>query len=100
MSHLGFLEDFARDVERQVLRVDDALEEREPAWEQLLLEVVRDEDALDVELDRLHLVVEHVLRELPRDRRREEEERAELDLRRRKKTGLLPRCLFWSYGHC
>ena len=56
-AHLGLLQNLARDVERQVLRVDHALEEGEPARQQLLLEGVRDEDALHVELDRLDLRV-------------------------------------------
>jgi hypothetical protein len=49
------LQDLARHVERQVVAVDDALEEGEPPRQQLLLEALRDEDALDEKLDRGHL---------------------------------------------
>jgi hypothetical protein len=49
------LKDLAGDIERQILRVDDTPDKGEPAREQLLFKGVRDEDALHVQLDRLHL---------------------------------------------
>merc|ERR1712070_745562 len=50
LEDLVLLQRLARDVERQVLRVDDALDEGEPLGHQLLA-VVHDEDAAHVELD-------------------------------------------------
>jgi hypothetical protein len=50
LEDLVLLQRLARDVERQVLRVDDALDEGEPLGDQVLA-VVHDEDAADVELN-------------------------------------------------
>jgi hypothetical protein len=44
------LEHFTGDVEREVLRVDDSLDEREPLGDELIT-VVHDEDAANVQLD-------------------------------------------------
>merc|ERR1712224_1121809 len=50
LEDLVLLQRLARDVERQVLRVDAALDEGEPLGDEVLA-VVHDEDAADVELD-------------------------------------------------
>mmetsp|Transcript_23684 Transcript_23684/g.67877 ORF Transcript_23684/g.67877 Transcript_23684/m.67877 type:complete len:618 (-) Transcript_23684:487-2340(-) len=50
LEDLVLLQRLARDVEGQVLRVDDALDKGEPLGDQVLA-VVHDEDAADVELD-------------------------------------------------
>ena len=44
------LESLTRDVEWQVLRVDDTLDEREPVWDNLLA-VIHDKDSTDIEFD-------------------------------------------------
>jgi hypothetical protein len=61
LEDLVLLQRLARDVERQVLRVDDALDKVEPLGNQLLA-VVHDEDAAHVELDVVELLarLEHV----------------------------------------
>merc|ERR1712144_202283 len=53
---LVLLQGLARDVERQVLRVDDTLHEAEPLRDQLVA-VIHDEDAADVELDVVALLL-------------------------------------------
>ncbi len=63
----AFLQQLARDVQRQVGRVDDALDEAQVHRHQRL-GVVHDEDALDVELHAAALVaVPHVQRRVRRD---------------------------------
>ena len=61
LEDLVLLEGLAGDVQREVLAVDDAAEEREPLGADVLA-VVHDEDAADVELDVVALLVrlEHV----------------------------------------
>ena len=49
LEDLVLLQGLARDVERQVLRVDDALDEVEVLRDEIVA-VVHDEDAADVEL--------------------------------------------------
>mmetsp|Transcript_28972 Transcript_28972/g.61126 ORF Transcript_28972/g.61126 Transcript_28972/m.61126 type:complete len:729 (-) Transcript_28972:69-2255(-) len=61
LEDLVLLQHFTRNVQGQVLRVDDSLDEAQVLWHELLA-VVHDEHAPDVQLDvvRLLLVVEHV----------------------------------------
>lgn len=61
LEDLALLQGLAGDVEGQVLRVDDALDEREPLGDELLA-VVHDEHAAHVQLDvvGLLLVLKHV----------------------------------------
>merc|ERR1719487_842816 len=72
------LERLARDVERQVLRVDDALHEGEPLGDEVLA-VVHDEDAADVQLDVPRVLLLR-LEEVERRALRHEEDRGELEL--------------------
>ena len=64
------LQDFARDVERQVVRVDDAADEAQIRRHQLL-GVVHDEDAPHVQLDAVAMVA---VPEIERRARRDEEQ--------------------------
>ena len=50
LHDLVLLESLTRQVERKILRVDDALDEAEPLWDQIG-SIVGDEDTSDVELD-------------------------------------------------
>mmetsp|Transcript_31131 Transcript_31131/g.52449 ORF Transcript_31131/g.52449 Transcript_31131/m.52449 type:complete len:231 (-) Transcript_31131:897-1589(-) len=50
LEDLGLLEDLTRDVEGEVLGVDDALDEGEVLWDEEV-KVIGDEDALDKELE-------------------------------------------------
>jgi len=50
------LQGLAADVQGQGVRVDDALDEREVLWQELV-KLVGDEHAADVELERRSLVV-------------------------------------------
>ena len=65
------LQNFTRDVEREVLCVDDTLDEAQVIGHQLFT-VVHDEDALDVEVD-AGLALTH--EEIERRRRRNEQQR-------------------------
>jgi hypothetical protein len=56
LEDLVLLERLARDVEREVLRVDDAADKVEVLGDQVLA-VVHDEDAADVELDVVALLL-------------------------------------------
>ena len=56
LEDLVLLERLARDVEREVLRVDDALDEVEVLGDEVLA-VVHDEDAANVELDVVALLL-------------------------------------------
>ncbi|MBK7830549.1 MAG: hypothetical protein IPJ59_36020 [Nannocystis sp.] len=60
------LQHLARDVEREVLGVDDAADEAEVGWEQLVA-VVDDEDAAGEQLQRLAVLHEQVGRRLAGD---------------------------------
>merc|ERR1719311_1368928 len=74
---LVLLQRLTRDVERQVLRVHNALDEAEPLRDQLLA-VVHDEDAAHVKLDVVALLLR--LEEVERRATRSEEEGLELEL--------------------
>merc|ERR1719311_253016 len=78
LEDLVLLERLARDVERQVLRVDDALHEGEPLWDEVLA-VVHDEDAADVQLDVARVLLLR-LEEVKRRALRHEKDRGELEL--------------------
>ena len=56
LENLVLLEGLTRDVERQVFRVDDTLDEVEVLGDEVLA-VVHDEDAADVELDVIPLLL-------------------------------------------
>ena len=77
LQDLTLLQHLSRDVQRQILRVDDASHEAQVLGDQLLA-VVHDEDATHVQLDvvALLLVLEHV----ERGSLRHVEQRAELQL--------------------
>merc|ERR1719487_2136942 len=77
LEDLVLLERLARDVERQVLRVDDALHEGEPLWDEVLA-VVHDEDAADVQLDVARVLLLR-LEEVKRRALRHEKDRGELE---------------------
>ena len=58
----ALLQQFTRDIQRQVRRVDHAFDEAQVGWHQRLC-VVHDENAFDVQLDaRSFLTVEHIHR--------------------------------------
>merc|ERR1719487_349035 len=78
LEDLVLLERLARDVERQVLRVDDALDEGEPLRDEVLA-VVQDEDAADVQLDVARVLLLR-LEEVKRRALRHEKDRGELEL--------------------
>merc|ERR1719390_427786 len=78
LEDLVLLERLARDVERQVLRVDDALHEGEPLWDEVLA-IVHDEDAADVQLDVARVLLLR-LEEVKRRALRHEKDRGELEL--------------------
>merc|ERR1719247_745480 len=79
LEDLVLLERLARDVERQVLRVDDALDELEELGHDVLA-VVHDEDAAHVELDVVELLLVAALEHVERRAARHEEHRLELEL--------------------
>ena len=56
LENLVLLEGFARDVQREILRVDDTLDEVEVLRNEVLA-VVHDEDTADVELDVVTLLL-------------------------------------------
>ena len=56
LENLVLLESLTRDVEREILRVDDTLDEVEVLGDDVLA-VVHDEDAADVELDVVPLLL-------------------------------------------
>lgn len=56
LQDLVLLKSLTRDVERQVLRVDDTLDEVEVLWDEVLA-VVHDEDTANVELDVVALLL-------------------------------------------
>merc|ERR1719261_466198 len=78
LEDLVLLERLGRDVERQVLRVDDALHEGEPLGDEVLA-VVHDEDAADVQLDVARVLLVR-LEEVKRRALRHEKDRGELEL--------------------
>merc|ERR1712054_41903 len=78
LEDLVLLERLARDVERQVLRVDDALDEGEPLRDEVLA-VVHDEDAADVQLDVARVLLLR-LEEVKRRALRHKEDGGELEL--------------------
>merc|ERR1719487_1089894 len=78
LEDLVLLQRLARDVERQVLRVDDALDEGEPLGDEVLA-VVHDEDAADVQLDVARVLLLR-LEEIKRRALRHEKDRGELEL--------------------
>merc|ERR1719482_2040796 len=78
LEDLVLLERLARDVERQVLRVDDALHEGEPLGDEVLA-VVHDEDPADVQLDVARVLLLR-LEEGKRRALRHEKDRGELEL--------------------
>ena len=47
---LRLLQDLARDIQRQVVRIDDTTHEPQISWQQLL-RIIHDEDAADIKLD-------------------------------------------------
>ena len=55
LEDLVLLESLTRDVERQVLRVDNSLNEREPVWDNFLA-IIHDENSTDVQLDVVFLL--------------------------------------------
>jgi hypothetical protein len=77
LEDLVLLERLARDVEREVLGVDDALDEGELLGHELLA-VVHDEDAADVELDVVRLLAA-ALEEVEGRALRDEDDRLELE---------------------
>merc|ERR1712224_681623 len=78
LEDLVLLQRLARDVERQVLRVDDALDEGEPLGDEVLA-VVHDEDAAHVELDVARVLLLR-LEEVKGGALRHKEDRGELEL--------------------
>ena len=77
LEDLVLLERLARDVEREVLRVDDTLDEVEVLGDEVLA-VVHDKDAANVELDVVTLLLR--LEEVERRALRDKENRLELEL--------------------
>jgi hypothetical protein len=77
LEQLVVLEVLSRDVQREILRVDDSLHEAEVLRDELIA-VVHDEDSLDVELDVVFLLL--VLEEVERGSLGDEEKSLELDL--------------------
>merc|ERR1719261_970370 len=78
LEDLVLLERLAGDVERQVLRVDDALDKGQPLGDEVLA-VVHDEDAAHVQLDVARVLLLR-LEEVERRALRHEEDRGELEL--------------------
>merc|ERR1719502_1153815 len=78
LEDLVLLERLTRNVEGQVLRVDDALDESEPLGDQVLA-VVHDEDAAHVQLDVARVLLLG-LEEVEGRTLRHEEDRGELEL--------------------
>merc|ERR1719454_1509720 len=78
LEDLVLLQRLARDVERQVLRVDDALDEGEPLGDEVLA-VVHDEDAAHVQLDVARVFLLR-LEEVKGRALRHEKDRGELEL--------------------
>ena len=77
LEDLALLEHLSRDVEREILRVDDTLDEIEVLWDQLFA-VFHDEHTSDVQLDVvLHLAI---LKQVKGGAFRDEKERTELEL--------------------
>lgn len=63
LEYFVLLQHFSRDVQRQVIRIDDTFDKAEPLWDEFLA-VVHDEDSPDVQLDVVFLLLafEEVLR--------------------------------------
>merc|ERR1719454_1036182 len=78
LEDLVLLQRLTRDVERQVLRVDHALDEREPLGDEVLA-VVHDEDAAHVELDVARVLLLR-LEQVERRALRHKEDGGELEL--------------------
>mmetsp|Transcript_8368 Transcript_8368/g.18980 ORF Transcript_8368/g.18980 Transcript_8368/m.18980 type:complete len:674 (+) Transcript_8368:222-2243(+) len=77
LKDLVLLQHLARDVEGKVLAVDDALDEREELWDDLLA-VVHDEHAAHVQLDVVGLLL--AVKEVERRALRHEQDGLELEL--------------------